>query len=236
MMSLPARTSADRPGARLKHPAGWFAAGREVSRALQLLSDGAFKLYIHLCLTADRSTGQYRGDHADLVKALGKSRRSVVIYLEELRRQRVCATQPARNQHGHGKIEICDAFWPYERRPPQQKPQSLAEYTAHIRLALAGLACVKVSFSPADEKLAAALFQRQVPIEVVEHGILMGCTRKYMTLLTTPTSGLIVSLSYFQNAIEEAATSKISSDYWQYLRHRIDGLEKEWLRKACLSR
>jgi hypothetical protein len=42
---------------RLKHPTGWFAAGREVSRALPLLSDGAFKLYIHLCLTAERSTG-----------------------------------------------------------------------------------------------------------------------------------------------------------------------------------
>jgi len=42
---------------RLKHPTGWFAAGREVLRALALLSDGAFKLYIHLCLTAERSTG-----------------------------------------------------------------------------------------------------------------------------------------------------------------------------------
>ena len=80
-MSLPAKTSADRPGARLKQPTGWFAAGREVSRALPLLSDGAFKLYIHLCLTADRSTGQYKGDHADLAKALDKSRRSVVIYV-----------------------------------------------------------------------------------------------------------------------------------------------------------
>ena len=82
-MSLPAKTSAVRPGARLKHPTGWFAAGGEVSRALQLLSDGAFKLYMHLCLKADRSTGQYKGDSVDLVKALGKSRRSVVVYLEE---------------------------------------------------------------------------------------------------------------------------------------------------------
>lgn len=235
-MSLPAKTSADRPGARLKQPAGWFAAGREVSRALPLLSDGAFKLYIHLCLTADRSTGQYKGDHADLVKALDKSRRSVVVYLEELRRQGVCKTQPARNQHGQGQIEICDAFWPYERRPPQPKPQSLADYTGHIRRLLAVQACVKISFSPADEKLAAAFFQRQVPIEVVEYGILLGCTRKYMALLTTPSCGLIVSLSYFQNAIEEAGTSKVGSDYWRYLRHRIDGLEKEWLQKASLNR
>jgi hypothetical protein len=223
-------------GFRLKHSTGWFAAGREVSRALQLLSDGAFKLYIYLCLTADRSTGLVKGDHADLVKALGKSRRSVVAYLEELRRQGVCKTCFAKNQHGEGQIEICDAFWPYERRPPQQQLQSLGEYTAHIRRLLAGRECVKISFSPADEQIAASLFDRKLPIEFVEHGILLGCTRKYMTLLTTPNSGLIVSLSYFQSTIEEAATSKVGGDYWQYLRARVDQLEKEWTRKAGLSR
>jgi prevent-host-death family protein len=151
-----------------------------------LLSDGAFKLYMHLCLTADRSSGQVQADHADLAKALGKSRRSVVVYLEELRRQGVCKTQPARNQHGQGQIKVCEAFWPYERPPAQETPRSLADYTAHIRRLLAGRACVKVSFSPADEKLAAAFFERHVPMEIVEHGILMACTRKYMALLTTP--------------------------------------------------
>lgn len=219
-------------GLRLKHPTGWFAAGREVSRALSLLSDGAFKLYIHLCLKADRTTGQLNADHADLVKALGKSRRSVVAYLEELRRQGVCKARPARNQHGQGQIEICDAFWPYEKHLPQQKPQTLADYTAHIRRLLADRACVKMSFSPADEKLAAMLFDRQVPIAVVEQGILTCCARKYMSLLATPNSGLIVSLGYFQDAIEEAAASKVTSEYWHYLRHRVGSLEKEWLEKA----
>jgi hypothetical protein len=220
---------------RLKQPTGWFAAGWEVSRALPLLSDGAFRLYIHLCLTAERFTGRVQADHSDLAKARGKSRRSVVAYLEELRRQGVCKTQPARNQHGQGQIEICEAFWPYGRQPPQQKPQSPAEYTAHIRRLLAARARVRVSFCPADEKLAAASFERQVPIETIERGILVACTRKHMTLLTTPNSGLIVSLSYFKDAIEEAAASKVSNDYWQYLRHSIDGLEKQWLQKAGLS-
>jgi len=219
-------------GARLKHPTGWFAAGREVSRALQLLSDGAFKLYIHLCLTADRTTGLLEADHADLVKALGKSRRSVVAYLQELRRREVCKTRSAANQHGRGEIEICDAFWPYERRPRQQKPPSVTDYTAQIRRLLASQVCVRTSFTPADEKLAAALFERQVPIEIVEHGILLGCARKYVTLLNGQGSGSIVSLSYFQDVIEEAAASKVSSDYWRYVRHRVDGFEKQWLQKS----
>ena len=38
------------PRLQLKQPTGWFAAGREFAQALTLLSDGAFKLYVHLCL------------------------------------------------------------------------------------------------------------------------------------------------------------------------------------------
>ena len=34
----------------LKHDKGWFAAGAEVENALKVLTDGAFKLFIHLCL------------------------------------------------------------------------------------------------------------------------------------------------------------------------------------------
>jgi hypothetical protein len=57
-----------------------------------------------------------------------------------------------------------------------------------------------------------------------------------MSLLTTPMSGLIVSFSYFKDAIEEAAKSKVGNDYWQYLRHSIDSLEKAWLQKVGPSR
>src|SRR5690349_13439665 len=77
-MSLPAKTSEDRPGARLKHRTGAFAAGREASPALQLRPDGAF--YPHLGQKPHRSTRQYERRHADSVKALAKSRRTVVVY------------------------------------------------------------------------------------------------------------------------------------------------------------
>ena len=37
---------------KLKHAHGWFAAGPEMARAMTLLSDGAFKLFVYLCLQA----------------------------------------------------------------------------------------------------------------------------------------------------------------------------------------
>ena len=42
----------------LKHPSGFFAARCEMKEALTLLSDGAFKIYVYVCLQADRRTAQ----------------------------------------------------------------------------------------------------------------------------------------------------------------------------------
>jgi hypothetical protein len=68
----------NQPRMALKNPTGWFAAGREVARAMALVSDGAFKVYMHICLTADRSSGRLKIAHGDLAIALKKSRRSIV--------------------------------------------------------------------------------------------------------------------------------------------------------------
>jgi len=137
------------PAGKLKHPSGWFAAGREVSRALGLLSDGAFRLFIYLCLNADRRTGQMRITHGDLAKAVGRSRRSIVIYMEELQRQQVCRVQSATNQHDSGHIEICDAFWPYEKTRKEAATQDRASYVARIQRLMGSRRCVASSFAPA---------------------------------------------------------------------------------------
>jgi len=49
-----------RPQLVLKQSAGWFAAGWQFGKALQELSDAAFKLYAWLSLNADRHTGNCR--------------------------------------------------------------------------------------------------------------------------------------------------------------------------------
>jgi hypothetical protein len=44
---------------RLKNGRNWFAAGVEVQRALELLSDGAFKVFVYICLNAERIPESY---------------------------------------------------------------------------------------------------------------------------------------------------------------------------------
>ena len=81
----------------LKRPRGFFAAGREIEQALELLSDGAFKLFVYACLHAERRSGRLRFRIADAARRLGKSSQSITSDLEELQRQGVCRLQAAPN-------------------------------------------------------------------------------------------------------------------------------------------
>src|SRR5216110_3531327 len=101
---------------RLKHPSGFFAAGTEVRDAIALLSDGGFKIFVYVCLHADRRTAQLRFRMAELAQATGHSTRSLTSYLEELRKTEVSAVYRAANQHEPGRIEIRDRFWPYQKQ------------------------------------------------------------------------------------------------------------------------
>jgi hypothetical protein len=224
------------PPPKLKHPTGWFAAGREVTRALELLSDGAFKLYVYVGLNADRRTGQLNMEHGGLAKAVRKSRRSVAAYLNELRQRGVFVIHPAVNQHLGGQIEICDAFWPYEKARASVKADTLGAYVEQTRRLLAARSCVGAAFTPADERLASSLFGRNVPIDDVEHAVLLGCARKYVTLINRQRCDSIMTFSYFENVIEEVRALKMPAEYWGHLQVRLARLEQQWIQMRAAAK
>ena len=77
------------PRLQLKQPTGWFAAGREFAQALTMLSDGAFKLYVHLCLNANRHTG--RPVHGrDLARVMTRAPTALAMNRIELEACDVC--------------------------------------------------------------------------------------------------------------------------------------------------
>ena len=73
----------------LKRPTGWFAAGQEVAAALEVLSGDAFKLYVYLCLHAERQTGRIADDPDDAARLFPSIGQSQVAW-KELFRQQVC--------------------------------------------------------------------------------------------------------------------------------------------------
>ena len=208
------------PRLELKHPTGWFAAGREVRLAVTLLSDGAFKLFVWLCLHAERNTGRLRLEVCDVAGSLRKTERDIERGIQELLNTGVCRLV-------HGSVEVQERLWPYrrDRAPNISDPD---EYVAAIRRLFLRHGCVSSSFSPADERLAADWCRRGVSFERVERAIYLGIARKYTALLNNGKGSPITALSYFEHLIEEVEQQSVSPDYWRHVKERCEQFDRRW--------
>ena len=205
------------PRFHLKQASGWFAAGREIACAATLLSDAAFKLFVWLCLHADRSRGSVSAAVSELARALDRTGAEISQALEELIHKGVCHLGP------HGTVEITDRFWPYERiRSPCSE---LPEYIERIRRVFLARNCVRSTFTAADVNLASELYRSGIPIADVEHAILLGALRKYAALLNNGRGTPITSLHYFKCLFDEVR-EPISPDYWTYVEQRVRSIEQ----------
>ena len=209
------------PQFRLKQPTGWFAAGHEVDDALSLLSDGAFRLFMWLCLHASRSRGSVRASTSGLTRTLGRREEQIAAALDELVRQRVCIL------YIDGVIEIADRFWPYQRICDSVPVTDLAGYIGEVKRLFLQRRCVRSIFTAADEQLAAELHRMGIPIIDVERAILLGCLRKYAAVFNNGGGTPITSLHYFRNLLNEAGKN-ISPDYWSYVADKIRRFEQHW--------
>jgi len=211
---------------------GWFAAGPEVRNALEILSDLGFRLYFYLCLNASRATGISRVSYADLARELARSRRSIASYFDELRHKQVCVATCARNQHSLTEVEICDEFWPYSKERGAGTPSAWQSYRDSIQALLTKRACIKCSFSGADERFAKELFQREVTIKEIEQAIALACCRKYAGLLNGTDNEMIYRFSYFRDTLEEVQDPDAHPSQPQLLSQRIlsaEYYEEKWL-------
>ena len=203
---------------QLKRQSGWFAAGQEVNCALQLLSDAAFKLFVWLCMHAERSRGTLSTTPPELAKALGKNEGEVHIALQELQRQGVCSF---RADHD---IEISDRFGPYQREADPAVSDDSRHYVAEVKRLFLAHRCVQSTFTAADEKLALSLYRRGVSLIHIERAILLGVLRKYL-VLEKGRGTLISSLHYFAQLFEEVQ-EEISPQYWMYVARKLKALEQ----------
>jgi hypothetical protein len=72
-----------------------------------------------------------------------------------------------------------------------------------------------------DRMLAAQLYQRGVSAAVIENAFVLAATRRLVRPADAPPLGTIRSLAYFMPVIEEVLGSRVSPDYFQYLRYKL---------------
>jgi hypothetical protein len=74
----------------------------------------------------------------------------------------------------------------------------------------------------ADRLLAVQLYQRGISVSVIENAFVLAATRRLMRAADAPPLGMIRSLAYFLPVIEEVIGLRVSPDYFQYLRHKLE--------------
>lgn len=72
-----------------------------------------------------------------------------------------------------------------------------------------------------DRLLAAQLFQRGITVSVIENAFVLAATRRLVRRPDAQPLGTIRSLAYFLPIIEEVRELRVSPDYFQYLRHKL---------------
>jgi hypothetical protein len=73
----------------------------------------------------------------------------------------------------------------------------------------------------ADRLLATQLYERGVPLEVVENALTLAVARRMARPADAPPLGMIRSLAYFSLVIEEVLETQPSLEYFQHLRSRL---------------
>jgi hypothetical protein len=215
---------------RLKNSRNWFAAGLEVQQAMNILTDGAFKLFMFLCLNARRDSGILRTTQTDLARNLKMAQGTIRKYLRELENTGICiqnhfTNSPARQ----GIIQIDPRYWPYEVETEEASSDTAADvFVSEVRQALAARACVRSSFSTADEVVARKWFGQGVPLERIKQAILLGCSRKLSSWHNNQAHAPISTLHYFEPILDEIEKQKIDPAYWGYLEFRMQRHEKLW--------
>jgi hypothetical protein len=75
-----------------------------------------------------------------------------------------------------------------------------------------------------DRMLAAQLYRRGVAVSVIENAFVLAATRRLIRPADAPPLGAIRSLAYFLPVIEEVLSLRVSPEYFQYLRHKLERL------------
>jgi hypothetical protein len=212
----------NRPRVQLKASSGWFAAGAEVQRAARLLSDGAFKLFIWLCLHAERASGILHVTACDLAAAIGKTEGDIRICLAELVNCGVCYCGSA------DLIVVRDSFWPYVRAAQSMPVQEADHYVTEVKRTFLSQRCVSSAFTAADIRTAAVWYESGISLERAQRAIRLGCLRKYATMINHGSGTPITTLGYFHSLVHEVDHIGASPSYWQYVTMRLADLEHRW--------
>jgi hypothetical protein len=78
-----------------------------------------------------------------------------------------------------------------------------------------------LTFRRPDRTLAVELIHRGISLSVVENALVLAVTRRLIRRPDAPPLGMVRSLAYFLPVMEEVLKLRVSPNYFQYLRQKL---------------
>ena len=78
-----------------------------------------------------------------------------------------------------------------------------------------------------DRVLAGQLYQRGVSVSVIENAFVLAATRRLVRPADAPPLATIRSLAYFLPVIEEVLGMRVSPEYFQHVRRKLERIARE---------
>jgi hypothetical protein len=103
----------------------------------------------------------------------------------------------------------------------EDNPVSREEYIQRVLSAYRQTPGTAGTIRPPDRVLAAQLHARGVPLRAVENALVLAASRRLIRPLNAPPLATIRSLAYFSPVIEEVLGLRVSPNYFEYLRDKI---------------
>jgi hypothetical protein len=103
----------------------------------------------------------------------------------------------------------------------EEKPINREEYIQSVLSAYRQTPGTPGTIRRSDRLLAAQLYARGVPLCAVENAFVLATSRRLIRPADVSPLATIRSLAYFSPVIEEVLESRVSPEYYRYLRHKI---------------
>jgi hypothetical protein len=211
---------------KLKKATGWFPAGDGFLKAMTVLADGPFKVFVYLCLNTDRQTACCQSSYQRLAAGVGKSRHSVEAYVAELKAKGLCTIVTSRIPYVGSTIRIADEYWPFMTAGEDAGSNCGESYVDSVRKMFMALGCTSGRFGPTEERLAEDFERKGIPLGVIEDAMMVGACRKYVSWLNSGPSAPIASLHYFEAIIEEVLERPFPAGYREYMHLQVEKLAR----------
>jgi hypothetical protein len=103
----------------------------------------------------------------------------------------------------------------------EQSPLTKEEYVEKVLQAYRHTPGTMGTVRRPDRLIATQWYERNIPLAAVENGIVLAVARRLYRWPGAPPLGTIRSLTYFAPVIEEVRRMRVSPDYFQYLRGKV---------------